>query len=90
MGCWAGVGVPDGLKVHPGTGCVFAGTGSGVSVYDEAGELCGEIVVEGGVANHVFAGDNVLVLLHETEIIKVEFDGRRVGKPTVSCRLRDR
>eukprot|EP00884_Botryococcus_braunii_P012184 jgi/Botrbrau1/20967/Bobra.0135s0084.2 len=71
-----GVGVPDGLKVHSGTGCVFAGTGSGVSVYDEAGELCGEIVVEGGVANLVFAGDNTLLLLHETDIIKVEFNGR--------------
>lgn len=55
---------------------MFAGTGSGVSVYDEAGELCGEIVVEGGVANMVFAGDNTLLLLHETDIIKVEFDGR--------------
>lgn len=70
------MGIPDGLQVHAETGCVFAGTGSGVSVFDEAGELCGEIVVDGGAANMVFAGPNTLLLLHETDVLKVEFDGR--------------
>jgi sugar lactone lactonase YvrE len=67
--------VPDGLEVHPTTGCVFAGTGGGVAVYDEAGELAGEIVVEGGVPTLTFAGPNVLLLMHETDILKVVFNG---------------
>lgn len=46
-------GIPDGLKVDA-AGNVWSGTGSGVAVWNEAGDLIGQITVQGGAANFGF------------------------------------
>lgn len=46
-------GIPDGLKVDA-KGNVWSGVGSGVAVWNPAGDLIGEITISGGAANFGF------------------------------------
>jgi gluconolactonase len=50
---FAPAGIPDGIKVDS-KGNVWSGTGSGVAVWNEAGDLIGQITVQGGASNFGF------------------------------------
>jgi hypothetical protein len=66
----AETGLPDGIKLDvPGN--VYTGTGAGVEVFAPSGKRLGSILIEGGVANLVFA-DKVLYALNEKRIIAVQ------------------
>lgn len=62
-------GIPDGLKIDK-NGNVYSGCGDGLNVWAANGDLIGKIIVEGGVANFLFA-DNDLVMLAETRVLKL-------------------
>jgi len=69
----ADVGIPDGLKCDT-EGNVYIGTGDGVTVMSPSGELLAKLLVEGGVSNLVFGGQDLstLVLCNQTRMIAVE------------------
>lgn len=64
----------DGLRLHPTEDLIFAGTGDGVTVYDKTGAVVGKIAVPGGLAQLVFASPKTLILLAETQLLRVDFD----------------
>ena len=66
-------GVPDGLKCDT-EGNVYIGTGAGVTVMSPSGELLAKLLVEGGVSNLVFGGQDLstLILCNQTKMIAVE------------------
>jgi gluconolactonase len=66
----AETGLPDGIKLDV-QGNVYTGTGAGVEVFAPSGKRLGSILIEGGVANLVFA-DKVLYALNEKRIIAVQ------------------
>ncbi|WIA11390.1 hypothetical protein OEZ85_011508 [Tetradesmus obliquus] len=66
----AETGLPDGIKLDV-QGNVYTGTGAGVEVFAPSGKRLGTVLIEGGVANLVFA-DKVLYALNEKRIIAVQ------------------
>jgi gluconolactonase len=62
-------GIPDGVKCDR-DGNVYSGCGDGLNVWASSGDLIGKIMVDGGVANFVFAG-NDLIMLAETRVLKL-------------------
>ncbi|POS75097.1 gluconolactonase [Diaporthe helianthi] len=70
-------GIPDGIKVDQ-KGNVWCGTGSGVSVFNNIGELIGEITVKGGASNFgsatfgAFNGERTIFVLGETLLWRVK------------------
>lgn len=71
---FAPAGIPDGIKVDS-AGNVWSGTGSGVAVWNEAGDLIGQVTVRGGAANFGFGGDERTVfVLGETLLWRVRLD----------------
>lgn len=55
-------GIPDGIKVDS-AGNVWSGTGSGVAVWSEAGDLLGQVTVQGGAANFGFGATEQTVFV---------------------------
>lgn len=69
---FAPVGAPDGIKVDS-QGNVWAGTGSGVMVWDQSGTALGEIAVTGGSANFGFGvTEKTVFVLGETNLFRVQ------------------
>lgn len=65
-------GIPDGIKVDS-KGNVWSGVGSGVAVWNEAGDLIGEIAISGGAANFGFgATESTVFVLGETLLWRVQ------------------
>lgn len=71
----ADTGIPDGLKIDK-AGNVWAGCGDGVNVWNSDGDLIGKILVEGGVSNFCFAGEdlNTVVMLNEKKIFQTQIN----------------
>jgi gluconolactonase len=65
----ADAGFPDGIKMDV-QGNVYTGTGAGVEVFAPSGKRLGTVLIDGGVANLVFA-DKVLYALNEKRIIAI-------------------
>lgn len=71
---FAPAGIPDGLKVD-GAGNVWSGTGSGVAVWNEAGDLIGQITIQGGAANFGFGEtEQTVFVLGENLLWRVRLD----------------
>ncbi|KAG8169902.1 hypothetical protein KVR01_000647 [Diaporthe batatas] len=71
---FAPAGIPDGIKVDA-EGNVWAGTGAGVAVWNEAGDLIGQVTVQGGASNFGFGGDEKTVfVLGEKLLWRVRLD----------------
>lgn len=67
-------GIPDGIKVDA-AGNVWSGTGSGVAVWNEAGDLIGQIAVKGGAANFGFGEtEKTVFVLGEKLLWRVRLD----------------
>lgn len=67
-------GIPDGIKVDA-AGNVWSGTGSGVAVWNEAGDLIGQITVQGGAANFGFGEtEKTVFVLGEKLLWRVRLD----------------
>lgn len=65
-------GIPDGIKVDT-KGNVWAGVGSGVAVWNDAGDLIGEITVSGGASNFGFgATESTVFVLGEKLLWRVK------------------
>lgn len=65
-------GIPDGIKVDA-AGNVWSGVGSGVAVWNPAGDLIGEISIDGGAANFGFgATESTIFVLGETMLWRVQ------------------
>jgi gluconolactonase len=71
---FAPAGIPDGIKVDA-AGNVWSGTGSGVAVWSEAGDLIGQITVQGGAANFGFGEtEQTVFVLGENLLWRVRLD----------------
>lgn len=71
---FAPAGIPDGLKVDA-AGNVWSGTGSGVAVWNEAGDLIGQITVKDGAANFGFGEtEKTVFVLGENMLWRVRLD----------------
>lgn len=71
---FAPAGIPDGIKVDS-AGNVWSGTGGGVAVWNEAGDLIGQVTVKGGAANFGFGADERTVfVLGENLLWRVRLD----------------
>lgn len=55
-------GIPDGIKVDS-KGNVWAGTGAGVTVWNSAGTLLGNIAISGGASNFGFGANESTVFV---------------------------
>ncbi|KAI3390742.1 hypothetical protein diail_8768 [Diaporthe ilicicola] len=71
---FAPAGLPDGIRVDA-AGNVWSGTGSGVAVWNEAGDLIGQITVSGGAANFGFGKtEQTVFVLGEKLLWRVKLD----------------
>lgn len=71
---FAPAGIPDGIKVDA-AGNVWSGTGSGVAVWNEAGDLIGQVTVVGGAANFGFGEtEKTVFVLGEKLLWRVRLD----------------
>lgn len=65
-------GIPDGIKVDS-KGNVWSGVGTGVAVWNDAGDLIGEITISGGAANFGFgATESTVFVLGENLLWRVK------------------
>lgn len=73
-------GVPDGIKLDI-EGNVYLGTGDGVQVFDSSGQILGKILIDGGIANFTFGGqDNkTLYLCADPIIYQVQLQATGAG-----------
>lgn len=69
---YAPAGIPDGIKVDA-AGNVWAGTGTGVTVWNSYGTLIGEVTVQGGAANFGFGPEGTLFVLNEKRLWRVKY-----------------
>ncbi|KAK8042937.1 SMP-30/Gluconolaconase/LRE-like region [Apiospora phragmitis] len=72
---YAPKGIPDGVCVDS-QGNVWSGVGSGLAVWNRAGTLIGQVLVEGGVANFGFAPNGTVFVLNETNLWRVKLTGQ--------------
>lgn len=68
----ATAGIPDGIKVDPVTGNVWAGTGAGLEVFSPGGALLAIIALPGGVgcSNFALVADGAYVMA-ETSVLRL-------------------
>ncbi|KAK6827521.1 SMP-30/Gluconolaconase/LRE-like region [Apiospora arundinis] len=72
---YAPKGFPDGVRVDS-QGNVWSGVGSGLAVWNRAGTLIGQVLVEGGVANFGFAPNGTVFVLNETKLWRIRLTGQ--------------
>lgn len=74
-------GIPDGLKVDS-VGRVYSSSASGLQIYNNSGDLIGEIVAL-GVANFTFGGteNNILYMMADTVIWAAEIKAVGATRP---------
>lgn len=68
--------IPDGLKVDK-FGNVWCACQDGLNAWNPDGDLVGKILIDGGVAQFTFAGEqqDVIIILNEKSIIRVDLGG---------------
>ncbi|KAK7957989.1 gluconolactonase [Apiospora saccharicola] len=74
---YAPKGFPDGIHVD-NQGNVWSGIGSGLAVWNRAGTMIGQVLVEGGVANFGFGPNGTVFVLGETKLWRVRLSGQAV------------
>ncbi|KAK8052493.1 Six-bladed beta-propeller TolB-like protein [Apiospora rasikravindrae] len=74
---YAPKGIPDGVRVD-NQGNVWSGIGSGLAVWNRAGTLIGQVLIEGGAANFGFAPNGTVFVLNETKLWRVRLAGQSV------------
>ncbi|KAK8080894.1 calcium-dependent phosphotriesterase [Apiospora hydei] len=74
---YAPKGIPDGIRVD-NQGNVWSGIGSGLAVWNRAGTLLGQVMIEGGAANFGFAPNGTVFVLNETKLWRVRLSGPAV------------
>ncbi|KAK8120020.1 uncharacterized protein PG998_004646 [Apiospora kogelbergensis] len=72
---YAPKGIPDGIRVDS-QGNVWSGVGSGLAVWNRAGTLVGQVLVDGGVANFGFAPNGTIFVLNEKKLWRIRLTGQ--------------
>lgn len=72
---YAPKGIPDGIHVD-NQGNVWSGIGSGLAVWNRAGTLIGQVLVEGGAANFGFGPNGTVFVLNETKLWRIRLSGQ--------------